>query len=93
MLDISQNGVKHLQHLNSEWVILNDKQHTNIDFDFRAFPQAVALSDGKSLLIQGGYNYIRSSLVDQSIVYNAETRSWSKLPNYYDKNNGGNRQM
>jgi hypothetical protein len=67
-------------------------QPTNIQLGFRGFPQAVALPDGKRFLFQGGYNYA-AALKDQTIVYNAETNSWSTLPNYFDASNGGDRQM
>lgn len=91
-LDINSNNGAPYQNLISQWVAVAPQSST-INFGFRAFAQAVPLPDGKRLLIQGGYNYESSPLTDQSIVYNAETNAWEKFSNYYDANNGGDRQM
>jgi hypothetical protein len=66
---------------------------TGIVFGRREFPQAVSMSDGYRFLIQGGYNYVNSSISQQSIAYNAKTNAWEVLADYYDANNGGSRQM
>jgi hypothetical protein len=90
-LDINKNNGQPYQNLNSQWTPVTT-QPTNIYLDFRGCPQAVPLPDGKRFLFQGGYNYDKA-LEEQTIVYNAETNSWSTLPNYFEASNGGNRQM
>ncbi|KAI8090131.1 uncharacterized protein B0P05DRAFT_529504 [Gilbertella persicaria] len=92
VLDISKNNGQPYQNLISQWSSVTTVP-TSIVFERRAFPQAVPLPDGKSLLIQGGYNYRNSTIKDQTIVYNAETNTWSILPDYDDARNGGSRQI
>ena len=91
MLDVNSNNGTSFQNLINKWEAVAPQSSNN--FGFRAFAQAVPFPDGKRLLLQGGYNYENTPLLDQSIVYNAETNSWDKLPNYYDASNGGDRQM
>lgn len=91
-LDINSNNGAPYQNIISQWVAAVP-QSSMINFGFRAFAQAVPLPDGKRLLIQGGYNYESTPLTDQSIIYNTETNTWEKFSNYYDANNGGDRQM
>lgn len=90
-LDINKNNGQPYENLNSQWTTITT-QPTSIHLDFRGFPQAIPLPDGKRFLFQGGYNYGKV-IEDQSIVYDAETNSWGTLPNYFDASNGGNRQM
>ncbi|CAO0796622.1 unnamed protein product [Mucor circinelloides] len=91
VLDVNSNNGAPSQNLVNKWESVASQSSNN--FGFRAFPQAVPFPDGKRLLIQGGYNYESTPLLDQSIVYNAETNAWEKLPNYYDASNGGDRQI
>ncbi|KAF1796000.1 hypothetical protein V8B55DRAFT_1468748 [Mucor lusitanicus] len=91
VLDINSNNGSSFQNLINKWEPVAFQSANS--FGFRAFAQAVPFPDGKRLLLQGGYNYESTPLLDHSIVYNAETNSWDKLPNYYDANNGGDRQI
>ncbi|KAK4516915.1 uncharacterized protein ATC70_000242 [Mucor velutinosus] len=91
VLDINNNNGASFQNLISKWESVTPQSSNN--FGFRAFAQAVPFPDGKRLMLQGGYNYGNTPLLDHSIVYNAETNSWDKLPNYYDASNGGDRQI
>ncbi|KAI8328809.1 hypothetical protein EDC96DRAFT_530140 [Choanephora cucurbitarum] len=92
MLDINKNDGKPFGNLINQWENVTPVSN-RIVFGRRAFAQTVALPDGKSMMVQGGYNYKSTSIEDQNIVYNAETNAWSIQPNYYEAQNGGNRQI
>jgi hypothetical protein len=92
-LDIYQNKGNPVQNLNSQWEAVVANNPNYVDIGMRVFPQATALPDGDRFLIQGGYSYTSRVNVDQTIAYNAKTNSWESLANYFDANNGGNRQM
>lgn len=91
-LDIYKNNGNPTQNLNSQWNSVTPAT-SGIAFGRREFPEAVAMPDGYRLLIQGGYNYVNSTIQQQSIAYNAKTNAWEVLADYSDSQNGGSRQM
>ncbi|KAI8367177.1 hypothetical protein EDC96DRAFT_564753 [Choanephora cucurbitarum] len=86
VLDINKNGGDTIGNLNGQWEPASPATN-NIKFGRRAYPQTVALPDGKSLMIQGGYNYQNTTFGDQTIIYSTESNAWSKQPNYVDSQN------
>jgi hypothetical protein len=52
-----------------------------------------AAVNGTLLIVSGGSNTdTTTSIVDQTIVYDVQSKSWKKYPNY-EENPYGNRQM
>ncbi|KAI8367172.1 hypothetical protein EDC96DRAFT_543909 [Choanephora cucurbitarum] len=86
ILDINKNGGDTIGNLNDQWEPASPATN-NIKFGKRVLSQAVALPDGKSLMIQGGYSFQNTTFEDQTIIYSAESNAWSKLPNYVDSQN------
>ncbi|KAI8367174.1 hypothetical protein EDC96DRAFT_543911 [Choanephora cucurbitarum] len=86
ILDINKNGGDTIGNLNSQWEPASPATN-NINFGKRTFLQAVALPDGKSLMIQGGYSFKNTTFGDQTIIYSAESNAWTKQPNYVDSQN------
>lgn len=90
MLDLSKNAT--MVELASNWTLI--QPNTNgVNLETRKAPQNEKISDTQ-LLISGGYGGAGAHIpiVDQTIVYDAETNSWSKYANY-EEGSYGNRQM
>lgn len=92
VFDISKNFGKPLSNLANIWEAIKPASN-GISFGKRNDPQTIALPDGKSFFVQGGYDTKTSGSINKTIVYNAETNAWSARPNYYEGPNGGDRQM
>lgn len=74
--------------MRDKWVPVQPS--TTFNPEQRRSMTAIALPDGKRLLIQGGYS--NSKLVNQTIIYDSTTNSWKNaLP--YTEVNRGVRQM
>ncbi|GAN02918.1 hypothetical protein MAM1_0030c02368 [Mucor ambiguus] len=55
----------------------------NVDLTSRTDPQCVILEDGKQMLINGGYDSVRSEkLANLNIAYNVDSNRWDALPEY-----------
>ncbi|KAI8330930.1 hypothetical protein BD560DRAFT_416134 [Blakeslea trispora] len=92
MLDVNKNAGKPFKSLTDQWEMIHP-EFEDIISGRRDHPQTVALPDGKSFLVQGGFNYENSSIANQTLVYDAEINAWSAKSNYYEAMNGGNRQI
>jgi hypothetical protein len=66
--------------------------YTGVGNTPRNEPQYMALPDGKRMVFNGGFTKYRTVLQDQSIVYDASIKSWSKYPDYSEYPYGS-RQM
>lgn len=51
-----------------------------VDFDTenREMPSSIVLSDGKRFMIQGGFNTDSSSYINQTIIYDTSSNTWTK---------------
>lgn len=83
LLDIKNNREKNVNFLNSQWSTIV----TGVSIVDRIDPQIAVFNNGKQILFNGGYNLRNSSIVDQTVVYNAEKNTWVKGPNYVDDAN------
>jgi hypothetical protein len=91
MLDLTICNGETAAEIQKKWMaVSSDTNGVNIQARYR--PQAIALPDGNGFLISGGYSSTTTSIVDQTIVYNASTNKWSKYQNFED-GSYGNRQM
>ena len=90
--DIKKNGGNTIRNLTNQWEIAKSTSN-GVELGDRSLFQALALPDGKSFFIQGGFNMKNSTITDQTIIYNAETDRWSARANYSETENGGVRQM
>lgn len=91
MLDLTICNGETAAEIQKKWMtVSSDTNGVNIQARYR--PQAIALPDGNGFLISGGYSSTSTSIVDQTIVYNASTNKWSKYQNFED-GSYGNRQM
>lgn len=62
---------------------LSNKWNTivpSVDFDTenRREPSSIVLSDGKRFLIQGGYNKNDNNYINQTIIYDTSSNTWTK---------------
>lgn len=81
MLDIFSYSGSTLNQLQNQWVTIT--ANTNgIYYQSRENPQGMALPDGKSILLSGGYNTAESYLVAQTVVYNAVNNTWTNYSSY-----------
>ncbi|KAG2204941.1 hypothetical protein INT46_005367 [Mucor plumbeus] len=91
MLDLTICNGETAAEIQKKWMtVSSDTNGVNIQARYR--PQAIALPDGNGFLISGGYSSTSTSIVDQTIVYNASTNKWSKYQNFED-GSYGNRQI
>lgn len=65
----------------------------NVDLTSRTDAQCAILEGGKQMLINGGYDRVRSEkLANLNIAYSVDTRQWNALPDYTEPPYG-RRQM
>ncbi|KAI8328677.1 hypothetical protein BD560DRAFT_417114 [Blakeslea trispora] len=76
MLDVNKNAGKPFKSLTDQWEMIHP-EFEDIISGRRDHPQTVALPDGKSFLVQGGFNY-----------ENSKINAWSAKSNYYEAMNG-----
>lgn len=89
-LDLSKNAT--MAELATNWTLV--QPNTNgVTVESRKGPQFAKISDTQ-LVFSGGYGggANNAPILDQTIVYDAETNSWSKYANYAE-GSFGNRQM
>ncbi|KAG2202458.1 hypothetical protein INT47_013074 [Mucor saturninus] len=81
MLDIVNGSGSTLDELKDQWVTVTTFPN-GLDITTRAYTQSMQLSDGKTLLISGGWNNDYSNLAVQTLAFNAEDLSWRGFANY-----------
>ncbi|KAI8097979.1 uncharacterized protein B0P05DRAFT_522815 [Gilbertella persicaria] len=91
VLDLTNATGKTASELQSQWRAVSSNTN-GVDITARQDPQAMELGDGKSMFLNGGFYPSGGHLADQTIVYNAETNSWSKY-NAYTEDPYGIRQI
>jgi hypothetical protein len=92
VLDISQANATSMNDLQSKWQV--ETPHTaGVNTEDRKEGQC-AVVGGTLLLLSAGYSGSNTlhSIVDQTIAFDVESKSWKKYPNYME-GYFGNRQM
>lgn len=89
-LDITKFSGQTTESINNNWetVVPNG----DFDTESRRAPAAIVLLDQNRLLIQGGNNYYNVKYVNQTIIYDTTTNSWTTGSSYTESNRG-TRQM
>ncbi|CAO3702903.1 unnamed protein product [Rhizopus stolonifer] len=84
-LDIDQFYGGESNSFNNKWIGIT----SNNDFDpeKRRTPEFMATTNGYNFLLVGGYSGY-SSLINQTIMYNADNNTWEALPQYSEPNRG-----
>ncbi|KAL9559553.1 hypothetical protein MBANPS3_000379 [Mucor bainieri] len=78
----------------TKWENITDAANANLaSNEARARAQVASPSDGKNLLISGGFPISNHSTTPQHLVYNAESNSWRSLAEFDDGPNGNFRQI
>ncbi|KAK4515110.1 Glutathione synthetase [Mucor velutinosus] len=78
----------------TKWEEITNVVNANIaSTEVRGRAQVAVPSDGKNLLISGGFPYSNHSTTPQHLVFNAETKSWKSLAEFDDGPNGKYRQI
>lgn len=78
----------------TKWEEITDAANANLaSTEARGRAQVAVPSDGKNLLISGGFPYSNHSTTPQHLVYNADLKSWRSLAEFDDGPNGKYRQM
>lgn len=91
MLDIVNGSGSTLDELKDQWVTVTTFPN-GLDITTRAYTQSMQLSDGKTLLISGGWNNDYTNLAVQTLAFNAEDLGWRGFANYTEYPYG-DRQM
>ncbi|KAI7889480.1 uncharacterized protein EV154DRAFT_514362 [Mucor mucedo] len=81
MLDIVNGSGSTLDELKDQWVTVTTFPN-GLDITTRAYTQSMQLSDGKTLLISGGWNNDYTNLAVQTLAFNAEDLGWRGFANY-----------
>jgi N-acetylneuraminic acid mutarotase len=92
VLDITQSNASTMNDLGNNWKAISPNT-AGVIVEKRTYSQTAVIG-GTQLLLSGGFGGANSdtALVDQTIVYDAESNSWKKYPNYIE-GSFGNRQM
>ncbi|KAL9537244.1 hypothetical protein MBANPS3_011955 [Mucor bainieri] len=78
----------------TKWEEIVDAANANLaSTEARSRAQVAVPSDGKNLLISGGFPNSNHSTTPQHLVYNAESKSWRSLAEFDDGPNGKYRQI
>ncbi|GAN11338.1 hypothetical protein MAM1_0552d10897 [Mucor ambiguus] len=78
----------------TKWEEITDAANANLaSTEARSRTQVAVPSDGKNLLISGGFPYSNHSTTPQHLVFNAESKSWRSLAEFDDGPNGKYRQI
>lgn len=78
----------------TKWQEITDAVNANLaSTEARGRAQVAVPSDGKNLLISGGFPYTNHSTTPQHLVYNTESNTWRSLAEFDDGPNGKYRQM
>ncbi|CAO3618092.1 unnamed protein product [Mucor hiemalis] len=85
-LDITKFSGQTTESINNNWetVVPNG----DFDTESRRAPAAIVLLDQNRLLIQGGNNYYNVKYVNQTIIYDTTTNSWTTGSSYTESNRG-----
>jgi hypothetical protein len=65
----------------SGWNVVTYNSPFDIEQD-RIQPTVITVGNGKQLLVQGGYNSIKPSIINQTILYDTTTKTWQTLTPY-----------
>ncbi|CAO3647747.1 unnamed protein product [Mucor hiemalis] len=85
-LDINQLAGQTTESINNNWETV--KPSAPFDTELRRIPNAIILSDGKRLLVQGGYGDEKVKYVNQTIIYDTTTNTWTTGSPYVEANRG-----
>ncbi|KAL7330093.1 hypothetical protein PS15p_205081 [Mucor circinelloides] len=78
----------------TKWEEITDAVNANLaSTEPRGRAQVAVPTDGKNLLISGGFPYSNNSATAQHLVFNAESKSWRSLAEFDDGPNGKFRQI
>lgn len=90
MLDLSKNAT--MEDLSGNWTLIHPNTN-GVNVETRLKPQFTTISDTQ-ILYNGGFGGTANNvpIQDQTIVYDAQTNSWSKYANYAESPYG-DRQM
>jgi hypothetical protein len=92
VLDISQANGTSMADLQNNWKV-ETPNTAGVNVEKRQYSQ-YAVVGGTQLLLSGGYGGANAltPIVDQTIAFDVESKSWKKYPNYIE-GSFGNRQM
>ncbi|KAG2236083.1 hypothetical protein INT48_006099 [Thamnidium elegans] len=85
-LDINSFGGQKSYTLSSRWKTIVPA--VNFNTENRGTPSSIVLSDGKRFMIQGGYNTYGYNYVNQTIIYDTSSNTWSKGTQFTDEKGG-----
>lgn len=78
----------------TKWEEITNSMNSNVaSFQPRGHAQVAATSDGKNMIISGGYPAVNKASTPQHLMYNVDSNSWSTLSEFDDSPNGNYRQM
>ncbi|KAI9365210.1 hypothetical protein BD770DRAFT_378033 [Pilaira anomala] len=90
-LDIVNNKGLLREELSTKWEPI--PPYTNgVEMHLRESSQSMALPDGKTMLLSGGWNSEYTSLISQTIAFNVDRNEWTEYPSY-EEPPFGNRQI
>ncbi|CAO3618088.1 unnamed protein product [Mucor hiemalis] len=85
-LDINKLTGQTTESINNNWETVQPS--ASFDTELRRIPNALVLSDGKRLLVQGGYGDVKVKYVNQTIIYDTTTNAWTNGSPYTEANRG-----
>lgn len=85
-LEIDQFAGQTTELINGKWDIVEPS--APFDTEQRRIPNAIVLADGKKLLVQGGYGDKNVKYVNQTIIYDMTTNSWTSGSPYAEADRG-----
>jgi hypothetical protein len=85
-LNISQFIGHSTDSMSSHWNTVNPA--TTFDPELRRAPASIILPDGKTFLIQGGYNVALAKYINQTIAFDTSTNTFTSAPAYSETTRG-----
>lgn len=90
-LDVENNKGLTRKELSTKWELI-PAYSNGVEMHLRESSQSMALPDGKTMLLSGGWNKELTSLVSQTIAFDVDKNEWTEYPSYTEPP-FGNRQM